>query len=160
MTQRAPRRLRRITNLILHSFHASKYRPCSRSEISPGSFGFQPSSVRVRSLDVGLSRAAKGANQPKWLLASSSDLLTTGTFRRRPITSATSRNDTPSSATSFSKLWPHRGGDYAGEPVVNEKRRDQQEGQDSGQKKGELTGPAPALPSLSGPSRDCGLKHL
>jgi nucleoside-diphosphate-sugar epimerase len=71
-----------------------------------GDHGFQPEFSWLPSqlllaqlLEAGASSAAKCANQPKWLAASSGALLTTGTFRRRPITSAISRNGTPSSAT-------------------------------------------------------------
>ncbi|HMH26781.1 MAG TPA: hypothetical protein VK542_09395, partial [Gemmatimonadaceae bacterium] len=55
--------------------------------------------ARVRALEVGTSKPANIANQPKCSAASSGDFETTGIFRRRPITSAIALNGTPSSAT-------------------------------------------------------------
>jgi len=55
--------------------------------------------ILVRWLKAVASIAAKCANQSKCLIVSSADLLTTGSFRWRPITLAISRNGTPSSAT-------------------------------------------------------------
>ena len=69
--------------------------------MSPGCLGCQPSSDRVRSLEVGASMAANIANQPKCSAASSGDFETTGMFRRRPITSAIALNGTPSSAVAW-----------------------------------------------------------
>jgi hypothetical protein len=45
------------------------------------------------------SRGIKGLRKLNCLAASAGDLLTTGTFRRRPINAAMSRNGMPSSAT-------------------------------------------------------------
>jgi Asp-tRNA(Asn)/Glu-tRNA(Gln) amidotransferase A subunit family amidase len=79
--------------------------PCSMREVVPAvEIGNEPRLLglprsRVRSLEVGLSSIAKCANQPKWWFASSGERLSTGRFRRRPMTPAMSRNGTPSSAT-------------------------------------------------------------
>ena len=68
---------------------------------SPGCSGCQPSTDLVRSLEVGTSKPANVANQPKCSVASSGDFETTGILRRQPTTSAIFLNDTPSSATAW-----------------------------------------------------------
>lgn len=78
----------------------SKYRGRSMSASNPGCVGAQPSDARVRSLVAGASIPANIANQPKCSPASAADFATTGTFSRRPITSAIARNGTPVSSTA------------------------------------------------------------
>lgn len=64
------------------------------SAMSPGCSGCQPSSDLVRSLEVGTSKPANRANQPKCSVASSGGFEKTGTLRRGPITSAIFLNNT------------------------------------------------------------------
>ena len=54
----------------------------------------------IHVLDAGPSAPTKNPSGPKCPAASSGDLETTGTFRPRPMASAISRSDTPSSATA------------------------------------------------------------
>src|SRR5260370_13477951 len=83
--------------------------------MSPGCLGCQPSSDRVRSLEVGASMPANIANQPKCSAASSGDFETTGMFRRRPINSAIALNGTPSSAVAWNG--PPGGAPFQRQPI-------------------------------------------
>jgi len=72
--------------------------------MSPGWAGRQPNRSWVRALDAGTLRCANIANPPKCSRASAAVSDFTGTSRCRPMTSAISRNGTPSSPTAFSQL--------------------------------------------------------
>ena len=74
---------------------------CSRSAISPGPVGRHPNFLCVCSLEAGMSRPANMPSQPKKAWASCGAMDLTGSFKRRPMASAISRIDTPSSATAW-----------------------------------------------------------
>ena len=82
----------------------------SRSAISPGPVGFQPSFSRVCALEAHRSIAANDGSQPKCSFASSAVLLTTGTFRPRPMAVAMSFNGTPLSQGGHHSGQSHRNG--------------------------------------------------
>ncbi len=73
------------------------------SASNPGCIGAQSSHARVRSLVAGASIPANIANQPKCSPACAPDFDTTGTFSRRPITAAISRNGTPVTGVRYAQ---------------------------------------------------------